>query len=139
MLFGFIVLLYFYMFYLFYKMDQWILPSGMNLRNTIFAVNYLIYTNEVIGIYWILSSNSIIFVLFCISWNHYVFHCPKNQKLYWKHSFLYTKIKISGIYLLLLVFALLRFFKLFINENSHEMHRICYMVNDIINSILFSK
>jgi hypothetical protein len=67
-----------------------------------------------------LSRNSIVFGFVCISWIHYVFHCPKS-KLYWKHSFLYTKIKISGIYLLLLCLHCLLYL-IYQRKKTREMY-----------------
>jgi hypothetical protein len=83
MLFGFVV---FFVILLYVLL---ILQNGISeyffwnefVRYNFIAVNYLIYTNEVIEN--IMESYPVIPV-FCLHflWIHYVFHCPKSKKLY---------------------------------------------------------
>jgi hypothetical protein len=79
---------------------------GMNLVFADFiAVNYLIYTNEVIGNIMSLILYSIVFSFVCMLGSLRI-SLSKKQKIY-KTFLLIQKIKISGIYLLLLVLHLL--------------------------------
>jgi hypothetical protein len=99
MLFGFgCSLLYFYMFYLFCKMESvntfW---NEFGVRYNFIAVNYLIYTNEVIEHNGILSVIPLFSALFALA-GFITYFIVQNQKIL-KTFLLIQKIKISGIYL----------------------------------------
>jgi hypothetical protein len=107
-------LLYFICF-LFCKMESVNTSSGMNVRYNFIAVNYLIYTNEVIGN--IMESYPVI-PLFSVCIIHYCISLSKKSKNYIENIPSYIqKIKISGIYLLLF-WCCIASFCLFINERK---------------------
>jgi hypothetical protein len=112
----FVILLYVL---LFCKMESVNTSSGMNVRYNFIAVNYLIYTNEVIGN--IMESYPVIplFSLFAL-WI-IVFHCPKSKNYIENIPSYIQKIKISGIYLLLLVLHCFLFAYLSTKENSRNV------------------